>query len=82
VTTALLYRPGFPPPATRLPWPLFSFFVFGFASVTLSTLKGFLEGFRAPSLFFCFLLLDWILDFNWVMQPWKAEMGIQQEMDE
>jgi hypothetical protein len=35
----------------------FSFFDFdfGFAGVTLSRLKGFLEGFRAPSLF---LLLD------------------------
>jgi hypothetical protein len=45
-----------------LAWPLFSFFVFdfGFASVTLSRLKGFLEGFRAPSLFF----LLWIFRFD------------------
>jgi hypothetical protein len=77
VTKPLLYRPGFPPPATRLPWPLFSFFVvyFGFASVTISKLKGFLEGFRAPSLFllFAFGFFYLILDFDWVMQPWKAE---------
>jgi hypothetical protein len=66
VTTFLLYRPGFPPPATtRLPWPFFLFldldFDFGFAGVTFSRLKGFLEGFRAPSPFFAFCF--WILDF-------------------
>ena len=57
MTTPLLYRSGFPPPATRLPWPLFSSF-FLLCERDFIEAQGFLEGFRALSLFFAFGFLD------------------------
>jgi hypothetical protein len=52
---------------------LFLTFDFGFVGVTFSRLKGFLERFRAPSLFY--------FDFDCVMRPWTAERASATGMD-